>query len=594
MKRRALAALTLAAALLSGCASSPSSSAPSAPAPETSAVSGGEGSATGGGTEGTTAGTSVSSSSGGPVSSSSSSSSSSLSSSPSSSATSGRPGAFRALSPLSGQEADTASPSFQWSSAGEGARYTLTLEIYKDGGFRRVETAENLTGTSWRPSSPLNDNTIYRWRVEASLGGTSRPAGGMQGGQIVFMSKRDYKTHPANIGRDYAFDGKITEAVLENYLDRAMILSWLDCPSPLAGDDKRMILNTGAKYIGRSCIPWQMGDWEYARMIQFKQDIAALHAEDPDIIVEACIFETTWTSIEKMAIPAYVFEAFGQPVQNRCFDYEAMLYPDGRYINHWGEGGSVPDITRLETQMWFYYRSCEFIKAGFEGLHYGQVLLMGENDRSSGYACWKKVLDLTRAFAKQNARRHMVLINAHTSGMKDSSGHLFFDFHSFPLRLRTPAGSTAHAPTEQNPQVTVIQKGWHDSLYGKSLGGITPSGYVTDSSPYFVELDNYGGTQTGGAPSNRPGIDFFPWGYDEISWFANQPASYRAEWLASTRDAIRALDPKGHLEMPGSRPAWLNSSGSMGWYYANSTLFTSYGFGDEEAIRSAFIRDNQR
>ena len=573
MKRQAFASLLLAAALLAGCAS---------PAPD---ASGGES-----GAAGSSSGTGNSSSSGAPASSSPSSSSSAASSS----GAGEQPSAFRVLSPLSGQTAAESSPVFQWSSAGEGARYTLTLELYGEGGFQPVETVPELTCTSWRPSSPLRDNEIYRWRVEASLNGAVLPAGGMQEGQVLFMSKREYKTHPANVGRDYAFDGKITEAVLENYLDRSMTLAWLDCPSPLAGDDKRMILNTGAKYIGRSCIPWQMGDWEYARMNQFKRDIAALHAEDPDIIVEACIFETTWTSIEKMTIPAYVFEAFGQPVQSRCFDYEAMLYPDGRYVDHWGQGGSVPDTTRLETQMWFYYRSCEFIKAGFEGLHYGQVLLMGENDRASGYACWKKVLDLTRAFAKQNARRHMVLINAHTSGMKDSSGHLFFDFHSFPLRLRTPSGSTTHAPAEQNPQVTVIQKGWQDSLYGKSLGGITPSGYVTDSAPYFVELDNYGGTQTGGPSSNRPGIDFWPWGYDEISWFANQPASYRAEWLAAARDAVRAADPKGHLEMPGSRPAWINSSGAMGWYYANSTLFTSYGFGDEEAIRAAFIRDNQR
>jgi hypothetical protein len=32
-----------------------------------------------------------------------------------------------------------------------------------------------------------------------------------------------------------------------------------------------------------------------------------------------------------------------------------MLYPNGRFKNHWREGHSVPDVSRPETKRWFYF-----------------------------------------------------------------------------------------------------------------------------------------------------------------------------------------------------------------------------------------------
>ena len=89
-----------------------------------------------------------------------------------------------------------------------------------------------------------------------------------------------------------------------------------------------------------------------------------------------------------------MFEAFGKKAENRNFNYQKMLFPNGKYVDHWESGCSVPDITQLETQMYFYYRACKYIDAGFEAIHWGQVNLIGESDKATGYKNYHKVLTM--------------------------------------------------------------------------------------------------------------------------------------------------------------------------------------------------------
>lgn len=92
------------------------------------------------------------------------------------------------------------------------------------------------------------------------------------------------------------------------------------------------------------------------------------------------MFETISPSVETLPIPAWVFDEFVYPVVTRNFDYAAMLYSDGRYVNHFGNGLSVPDVSKLETQMFQYYLARSYIDAGMEALHFGQTALTGEAD----------------------------------------------------------------------------------------------------------------------------------------------------------------------------------------------------------------------
>ena len=41
-----------------------------------------------------------------------------------------------------------------------------------------------------------------------------------------------------------------------------------------------------------------------------------------------------------------------------------------------------------------------------------------------------------------------------------------------------------------------------------------------------------------------------PFGWDEISWFAHQPAGYRDYFLGYVVGWLAANDPAGHFEMP--------------------------------------------
>ena len=502
-------------------------------------------------------------------------------------------GNFYTHTPGNGQQLDTDCPTFSWSLASGAESYTLVIEKYESyGDFALVMETSGIPETSYTITNPLECNGIYRWRVYAVKGSNRMLCAGMPGTGAVFMTKVDALRHPANYEIDYEFQNAVSEPVLKNYLARSMIHSLFDNVDT-ADEGLRMIYYTGTKYVGRALAAWGMGSYETALYPRYQELIAQAHSVDPDIVFEACIFETTFRSIEQIAIPSWVFEAFGQPVVTRNFDYESMLFTDGTFVNHWGSEASVPDMTRLETQMWFYYRACCYIDAGFEGLHMGQVHLMGRND--TGFACWQSVLNKIRAYASEHAGRKFVFINAHTHGVKGPDGKLLFDFHSYPMRGRSPSGSVAHAPSESNPQEIVLQVGYHDSIYQKSLGGITPSGWSTASLPYFVELDNFGQDLSKLDQPTTGSAEYQWWGLDEISWFANQPKWYRTQWLSNAYQWVKSTDSAGFMEMPGTRTAALRSGGSVQqlMYHANSRLFLKDGFDDELTIRNIWTADRK-
>jgi hypothetical protein len=41
----------------------------------------------------------------------------------------------------------------------------------------------------------------------------------------------------------------------------------------------------------------------------------------------------------------------------------------------------VPDVSRQETKLWFYFLAASFIDVGIEAIHFGQIELMNGNDR---------------------------------------------------------------------------------------------------------------------------------------------------------------------------------------------------------------------
>jgi hypothetical protein len=381
--------------------------------------------------------------------------------------------------------------------------------------------------------------------------------------------------------RDYRFDGAISRAVLENYLSRAISMEGLLNGRGDLDDNIRMLKDTGAKFIGRALCLWG-GEADLPRNLErARRQVPRVHAADPDMVLQACIFEIVTTQVEQVPVPAWAFTALGRPVEARNFRYADMLYPDGRRKDHWGRGRSVPDVSRPETQLWFYFLAASYIDLGVEALHLGQTELMNGNDRDLAH--YSRLLELIRAYAAEHARRHLVLCDSHVpGGGLVREGRLLMDFHSFPLRIKE---------VPEKPQEAVLELGFSDGLYGRSKGGVTPSGWSCAHLPYLVEIDNWGASRHPGE-ARQGGI--WVWGYDEITWFAHQSERYRAAWLRYAWDWVPRTDPAGHLQMPGSRTLRSPRDG-MRWYHANRpSEAVPVGLGDEAAIRAIWEADAVR
>lgn len=384
------------------------------------------------------------------------------------------------------------------------------------------------------------------------------------------------------VARDYRFDGTMSEEVLRSYLSRSMTLMYLLTGQADMDDNIRMMKECGVKFAGRTLYNWgreQGGESAIpAKVEKAKAAAARIHQVDPDIILQGCIFEIVSQEANKLAIPDWVFAGFEMPSENRNFRYDAMCYPSGRGVNHWGSGGSIPDVSQPETKMWFYYLAGSYMEAGCEALHFGQAEIMNGNDPHLDH--WADILAKVRALAAKRARRHFVLCDAHVPhGGFVRDGRLLLDFHSFPLRIEEIPDA---------PKKGRLRVGFADAIYGRSKGGITPSGWSCKQLPFLVEFDNYG-------RSRKPGDAgmglYWVWGWDEITWFSQQPESDRNEWLDYAFRWISENDSAGFLQMPGIR-CLSGAANGQRWYYVHRpSSALPEGFGQEDAIRKIWERN---
>ena len=375
----------------------------------------------------------------------------------------------------------------------------------------------------------------------------------------------------------FDFDRTISRQVLENYLSRSITMEGLLNGRGDLDDNIRMLKSIGAKYIGRALCLWN-AETDFSNNLQRAREAAPkVRAADPDIVLEACVFETVTPMINQIAVPDWVFTAFGLPVEKRNFRFDDIIYPEGQR-RMMGPHAQVPDESRMETQMWFYYQAVSYIDAGCEAIHFGQVEIMNRNDPDNTH--WAHLLAMVRAYAASHARRHMVICDGHTpTGGLMHDGNPLLDFNAFPLRIME---------TPDKPGEAILKLGFSDGLYNRSKGGKTFSGWTCDHLPYFVEFDNYGVSRHPGQAHTTGDFDWV-WGYDEITWFAHQNQQYRSNWLQYAWNWVRNTDTNGWLEMPGSRTA---VSPDTRWYFANNpSPAIPTGLGDEAAIRAVWAAD---
>ena len=388
----------------------------------------------------------------------------------------------------------------------------------------------------------------------------------------------------------YDFEGKITDRVLHNYLSHAITMSEFLTVDPFCNDgtypDKQAdidyILNTGTKFVGRAIYRW--GDEDVLANREFLDSARSLavriHSADPDIILQAAVFECVTPAVEKLQIPEWTFRALGLPVEKRNFHYSEMLFEDGLYVDHWGEG-SVPDIRKVETQLWYMYLIGTYVDLGCEAVHLGQVYLTGFRDHAPGrdWENWDSFLTKARRWTAPRARRGIVLFDCHGGRKGVMVGdRSLIDFNTYPLRMKEVEGE---------PMRIMMEEGYSDSVYGHHQACITPSGYRTDALPYMVEFDNFGVQPVPGAYS---GNGYCVWGYDEISWFYLLPHEEKLAYLDYICEWIEEHDPVGHLQMPGARVVTLRPGSAIVARAVAQSMEIPYGMGIEEKVKDLFTR----
>lgn len=372
-----------------------------------------------------------------------------------------------------------------------------------------------------------------------------------------------------------ALAGAPPAAEVEFCLDRAVTMTSFLHTYPWAlrqwDANLDLVADLQPAFLGRAALVW---GWERA-MVRSLSSLGnraeQVHARAPRAVLQGCIFEFVSRDVEGVAVPEKVQVAFGLDPEPRTYDYDAML-PSGAppfFYDGWQGDAAVPDITRLETQLWFFHLATLYIDAGLEAIHLGNIVRITAHD--SDLQATEDLLRRIRAYAATHARRGWVILDAHTHGLV-RDGRLLLDFHSWPLRPRE----------DGDPELedVVLEEGFLDAIYGRSRGGVTPGGDRVESQRFLVELDNgYAGNVASGCD-----LPECVWGRDEITWFANQSPERRDELLRRFWQRVPELDPVGRFQVPGIRPIQALLATRCDQYLLHRPEDVNCGGGQQDAV----------
>ena len=335
---------------------------------------------------------------------------------------------------------------------------------------------------------------------------------------------------------EFTFNGTMSEAVLRRYLSRAV--SGLGICAEQKDDlileeNIRFLRRTGTKFVSRAAVfAWTCTS---AAQVETHLSLAKAHAKtihdaDPEIILQAFAAEIVRRAyVDSIAIPDWVFEAFGEKPEKRNFRF-ADIISEKLGADHWGSEAGYPDWSRPEAQRWYYWCIRRYIDCGYESIHMQETMRrVGESGYAEELAALDRVMGLCRDYARAHARRGIVLFHSFFS-MQDGGckigDRLLFDIQGNGL----VPNETAHNDSTGAYECRISEPNgsyWCTWL-GRAAGGKHPLGFTCETCPTLLEFDNYG--QQGELNiSNGPA--FGTWGFDDISWFATQPASYRNQFL---------------------------------------------------------------
>ena len=407
----------------------------------------------------------------------------------------------------------------------------------------------------------------------------------------------------------YFFCNGISRNLLNTYLLRAGAFSYVTDPAYTDDEldaDLLMLAYAQPLWLGRVAGTWMSGANDAFEFERSAEIATRIHNEvSPYIILQAAIYEYVDPKVSrysdwKVMIPSDILQAFGYPDYDGFtgyFEHDNIVYTDHPEDN-------TPDMSRIETQMWFYYRATRYIDAGYEAIHFGQFMIMNNNDPLNSQ--WAKLLGMIRTYASTHARRGIVLCDAHVNGkgcisyegdtwdvpylMHDPetpTDQLLFEYTSFGAGpdefIAIPNQNNIYGDYDMLCRINYAEC----SMYGKGYGGKMPMdwGWSYDDAhpiPSIAEMDvggtdeagyAYEGMKTDGdfdpdGPEVRNifghclsgclgnGVyDFRTWGFGgESVWFALQSRGYRNYFNTYLSQRIPQLDPdifcRYNLRMP--------------------------------------------
>lgn len=409
---------------------------------------------------------------------------------------------------------------------------------------------------------------------------------------------------PKNTKGPLQFMGQesLTKPLLEAYLDRSIshMNTWDE-------RSQKFFCDTGTKFVHWADLGWgrlyTADDWK-----QLTDVIDQVHLSEcnQDMILECGIMEiVSMPTLNATLIPDWMLKILDDlgiqekrmvgPKGKNYFCYEAMFDRNAlnwpkRNVGMWDANpaneGSVPDITMLETQLYYAYLAAEYIDAGFEGIMFGQAGLTGKRD--TGNVALNNICEFAKKWAAARAYRHALTLSSHV--LKPT------DYAASPNEKPKPLLTHYTFPTRMiytdTPRIGMMFSPYLKAS-GRRQGGkqVAMQLAFPHDLPVLLEIDNYGPT----APPN-----VCDEGYDEIVAYSNKNPEQRAAFLKRYYFACRKWpnvdgNARVHFAMPGSRylyapiSLFVLENGERSKPTSTYLPYKEEG-GEEETIRELFQR----
>ena len=166
---------------------------------------------------------------------------------------------------------------------------------------------------------------------------------------------------------------------------------------------KLISLGDGSYYYDANYVYPGMSDWHWDHVEWIAE---AIHNLDEDIIIEAALYEHIYNfewgawnfQIGDDPDERYVIDAWANEIlaeypnfdlanDNIAIEPDLMTYPEladarSKGLLSWNVTYNLylPDLSRLETRIYWYWRMCEYIRRGYESFHMGRVDLTLKRD----------------------------------------------------------------------------------------------------------------------------------------------------------------------------------------------------------------------